>query len=428
MILSELSFNLMRALGIFSFMITALCIFGLVRLTSSKLGRLGAMIYSLCILISLSLCVYFGAAVDNAEHGGYIASYIYLFGKTPVWLFVILLAAAAAGAVAVTFAVSVKIKNSLTPTSLLEGLDGMPDGICYSDENGASVLINRRMQHIINTVFGPDFTGMEQLKNIDKEKLQDGCKAGRQGDGLFLMLSDGTVYDLRTDSVSYGKEKFDECIAYDVTEQYKKSLEMRRRNEHLAQVNGKIREYSKSMDKIIREKELLDAKIRIHDDMGRALLSLRSYLSRQERDREALTTLWRVTVSVLRCETVPDVSSDRMSALSDAAEAVGVKLYFDGEIPDNSAAEEISAAAVRECLTNTVKHADGSNLYIKTQTVNGCFIIKIKNDGRPPEKPIVETGGLRTLRKSVEQHGGEMNTEWKNGFVLTIKLYGGEGR
>jgi len=427
MILSDLSFDCMRVLGVCSFIVLSFCIFGLVRLIASRLERVFTLLYTLLILILLSVCVYFDAAVNSDKMIAPFLSYVSFYGRMPLWAFIVLLSLTAAGAAAVTAAIGVKIKRSLTLSSLLEGLDGMPDGICYSDGNGASVLLNRQMQNIINTAFGSDFTGPEQLKSIDETKLCDGCRAKRQGDSLFLILPDKTVWNMRAGAVSYGKERFDEYIAYDVTEQYGKSLEMQKRNEHLRTVNEQIRAYSREMDRIIRDKELLDAKIRIHDDVGRALLSLRAYLSRQERDREALTTLWRVTVSVLRSETVPDVSSDRMTALSEAAEAVGVKLHFDGEIPKNNAAEEISAAAVRECLTNTVKHADGNNLYIKTDFEDGYFTVKIKNDGRPPDKPILETGGLRTLRKSVLRYKGEMKTEWENGFELTIKMYIGQG-
>ncbi len=422
MTLSQLSFDSMRVLGVISFVLLSFCIFGLVRLAVSKLGRVFAVSYLLFILILLTSSFYFDAAVNSKNADGFLSAFSSLFGALPLWSFILLLSLTAAGAAAVTVVVGIRIKRSLTPASLLEGLDEMPDGICYSDESGASVLMNRKMQHIINAALGAEFTGTEQLKDISAEKLCPGCRTETKGDGTYLILPDETVWDMRTGSVRYGKERFDECIAYDVTEQYGKSLEMQKRNEHMRTVNEQIRAYSREMDAIIRDRELLDAKIRIHDDMGRALLSLRSYLGKQERDREALTTLWRVTVSVLRCETAPDVSADRMTALSDAAEAVGVRLHFDGEIPKGGVTEKIYAAAVRECLTNTVKHADGGNLYISSQSENGCFTVKIKNDGRPPSKPVVETGGLLTLRKSVVRAGGEMSTEWENGFELTIKL------
>ena len=301
---------------------------------------------------------------------------------------------------------------------LLSGLDRMSVGICFYNDNGRPVLINEKMK----TIMAAAFKEGVRPDNIRSSKLKDGCSAVSDGDRTFLILPDKTVWDIRRGKIKLGKKIYDECTCYEVTELYGKRLELQRRNAHLSAVNEKIREYSKNLDSMIREKELLDAKIKIHDDVGRALLSLRAYLDRQEKDRDQLVDLWHVTVSVLRRETAPDRSANRMEALRQAAEAVGVTLHFDGEIPDNAGASEITATAVRECLTNTVKHAGGENLYISTYDDGFEYMIKIKNDGKPPDKPIVETGGLRTLRKAVIRRGGSMETEWKNGFSLTIRL------
>ena len=305
---------------------------------------------------------------------------------------------------------------------LLQGLDLMPDGICfYLDDK--PVFINAKMKRIMNLAFTSGESDVSVFGRLREAELKDGCSTVKDGISTFLLLSDGSAWRIKTGKITVKNTVYDEYTAYDVTELYGKSLELKKRNEHIAKTNEKIRQYSNSMDSIIRDRELLDAKIRIHDDVGRALLSLRSYLYREDKDRDALVDLWRVTVSVLRRETFPDVSDDRMEALSDAARAVDVALHYDGEITDDPVIKDISVTAIRECLTNTVKHADGHNLYIKTRYKNGVYTVSIKNDGKQPDKPVVETGGLHTLRSAVERCGGKMTVLQKDGFELKILLY-----
>ena len=308
-------------------------------------------------------------------------------------------------------------------SSVQKGLDAMQNGVCISGDDGIPVLINAKMRDIADVAFvsRASFTG-----GLDEKDLKDGCRTAKNGKSVFLILPDGSAWNIKNRTFTEDGVRYNECTAYDVTELYGKSLELKRRNAHLSAVNEKICEYSKSLDTVIRDRELLDAKIRIHDDVGRALLSLRSYLNREDKDKVSLLKLWRTTVSMLRRETAPDTSGDRMEALSEAAKAVGVTLHRDGEIPDDPVIRDISAAAIRECLTNTVKHADGHNVYIKTSLSDEIYTIKIKNDGKKPDKPVEETGGLHTLRKSVERYGGNMTVAWENGFELTVTLGFGE--
>lgn len=307
-------------------------------------------------------------------------------------------------------------------SALIQGLDGMPDGICFCESDGTPVFMNEKMKELMTAAFTAGTDDTSVFEKTDAAGLKDGCRTVKSRDSVYLVLQNGSAWSIKTGKIRVKEKEYNEYIAYDVTELYGKSLELKRRNRHIAATNEKIRKYSKSMDAMIRERELLDAKIRIHDDVGRALLSLRSYLYREDKDRDSLVKLWQITVSVLRREKSSDQSDDRMEALTEAAAAVDVKLTLDGAVPDGAVIREISAAAIRECLTNTVKHAQGHNLYVKTSQSGGTYTIRIKNDGIPPKAPIEETGGLHTLRSSVERYGGKMRIKWKNGFELTVTL------
>ena len=316
-----------------------------------------------------------------------------------------------------------QIRFALTPASLQEGLDFMPDGISFSTQDGIPLLVNRKMQNISYAAFGTGVLDMRRLLQLlEAGETAVGCHVEYKENAVFLHLQDGSIWDIQYREIPIRNSQVQECIAYDITEQYQKNREMEKRNAHLAAVNKKMREYNQNLDSITREREILAAKVRIHDDVGRSLLALRAYLSHKNGDRKGLVDLWRFTVSALKGEAVSHDTADRMEVLAQAAEAVDVKLVFDGEIPKEQQLEEVVAAAIHECLTNTVKHADGSELAVHTMVENNTVMFELKNNGKPPEGTVEEKGGLRTLRTIVEQHGGRMEILSRPEFLLRIQL------
>ena len=110
--------------------------------------------------------------------------------------------------------------------------------------------------------------------------------------------------------------------------------------------------------------------------------------------------------------------------LKEAADAVGVKLILNGDIPRKL--RKLIAIAIHECLTNTVKHADGSELTVDITDEDGIVTVVFTNDGKPPEGEISESGGLKSLRSTVEQFRGEMEIASEPRFMLTIRVSGKE--
>lgn len=159
------------------------------------------------------------------------------------------------------------------------------------------------------------------------------------------------------------------------------------------------------------------------DDVGGCLLALRSYLTQKNSDRDQLVSLWNTTISVLKQETTyDDQSSSRMSALKEAARSVDVELIIHGDIPPDTDVEDIITTAIHECLTNTVKHADGTMLEVTIAESEGRLNIRLSNNGKTPDAPIVEKGGLKILRSMVEMHTGTMLIDVTPVFTLNINL------
>ena len=316
------------------------------------------------------------------------------------------------------------IIGRLTPQSLEDGLNSMPDGVAFVSSKGVPLLVNSTMQRLFRESMGSPYFDIRDFEySMQNQALIVGCSADIHGKGYYLHLSDGSVWDIQKSLMMIEGRKVWELLAYDVTERYRKSLELEERNVHLEEVNRSIRNYTREMNAIIREEEVLAAKIRIHDDVGRALLALKSYLIRGG-DREDLIEMWQFTAGLLSGENTPDDSADPIGALKEAADAVGVKLILNGDIPRKL--RKLIAIAIHECLTNTVKHADGSELTVDITDEDGMVTVVFTNDGKPPEGEISESGGLKSLRSTVEQFRGEMEIASEPRFMLTIRVSGKE--
>lgn len=427
MTIEALSFGGLSALGIMFFLLSGVSLMELVRTVNEKMKFSFSVVLIFVFVISAGIVLFLGTFCKHIDADVDYNNLQLLFLKSNVLVYIIVLMIIAGIEIYTWRWVSREIRKRLTPSSLQEGLDQLPDGLLLCTDEGVLLLVNRKMQDIMFNIFGENSYGRINANIINKDNLlQRGIKVIDNESGYMIILNDKTVwsikeFDMPADDntlVSGRRVGMKEILAYDVTELYEKRRELENRNEHLAKVNSQIREYSKKLDESIREQEMLTAKIRLHDDVGRCLLALRAYLSNDNGDRKKLVELWKTTVSILKMESERIETDNRMTILDKAAAAVGVSIIYDGDIPKEM--ENLCATAIHECLTNTVKHADGSKLFVTFRGDVKEFAFEITNDGKPPENEIKETGGLHNLRRILELEGLMMEIESMPRFVLRI--------
>ncbi len=367
---------------------------------------------------SSAISLYFARTITKSND---TAPICILILSLPIWVFAVIAAASLAASVVVYIRIRHVIKGELTPQSVCDGLDQLPDGVCYSMQDGFPRLVNDRMQQISNAAFGVGVLDAKKLREQQmKQELMPGCSVDERGGNTFLRLSDGSVWRMKKQTVTVDKRELDETIAYGVTQRYHDLIELEQRNKRLEEVNRQIREYDRSMDRIIREKEILAAKIRLHGNLGQCFLAIQEYLTGNEQNRDTVTKELINTVSLLRNNTVDEHTEDRLYALYEAAKAVGVEIRLQGEIPEEY--KETVEVAIHECLTNTVKHAGGHVLDVVIRNEENCVKVELTNDGKPPTGKINETGGLKNLRALVEGQGGEMTVLGDPVFRLVLSF------
>jgi hypothetical protein len=182
--------------------------------------------------------------------------------------------------------------------------------------------------------------------------------------------------------------------------------------------------YNKQADRIIVAQELLTARMTVHSEVGNVLLESRQYLRDPSSfdEEKLLQALKNTNTYLLREYEEDDTARDPLADALETAEVIGVDVTITGMIPAKDPFRLILAAAVSECASNTVKHANGDLLSVIIQYADAGILFILQSNGSAPLGPINETGGLLSLRSLVEKEHGTMVTAISPRFTVRILL------
>jgi two-component system sensor histidine kinase DesK len=111
-----------------------------------------------------------------------------------------------------------------------------------------------------------------------------------------------------------------------------------------------------------------------------------------------------------------------MELARNTLQAAGVSLACESPLPHLHAAEEtVLCLAVREAVTNIVRHAQATHCRIRfTTSGDGYYSLLITDDGAHPK--LQEGNGLRGMRERVQSLGGRLSITTDPGVTLLIEL------
>ncbi|MGN8631723.1 hypothetical protein ACTNEW_09135 [Blautia sp. HCP3S3_G3] len=316
-------------------------------------------------------------------------------------------------------------RNSITVSSIKESIDNLPTGLSFSAPNGRILLANHRMEVLCHAVTGMDFQDAEQFWNI----LCSGCVCNdaeriSEGNTPSIRLSDSTIWTFGKKMLTVEDHTVVQITAADTTDLYELSEELKENNRDLTEMNSRLRQYGENIDSFVRSREVLETKMRIHNEIGQALLASRSYLLHeaaplQEKD---ILKRWNYIVALLKQESVPQDFRRTWNYFVNAANSAGVKILLEGELPDNEEIVKLIVAAAAEALTNAVRHAGADELSMKLYESENKLEVTFTNNGRRPAGEITVGGGLEALRLRLEEAGGSMKISARPHFVLNVTL------
>ncbi len=315
-------------------------------------------------------------------------------------------------------------RDHLTADSVRETLDLLPEGICISAPDGTVLLSNLRMNAICRALTG---SGLSDANRFREQAEAEGKK---QDSETLVRLPDGETRRFSLQKITENGKEYSLLTAADVTEQYRITEELREKNEHLQDIQRRMKAVTELSGDMFVAREKADARAALHNQLGQVLLMGRYYLEHPDSTdgemvrmttREMNRFLLREAENLNETGDAP-AGTDLLQQTLSMIRGIGIRAEIDGKLPEEPARRTLLAVAVQECATNAVKHAEADRLTVHLEETENSLVIRITNNGKPPKEPVKESGGLLSLRRKAEEAGGEMTVESAPAFRLTIRI------
>ena len=303
-----------------------------------------------------------------------------------------------------------KSRRQLSPISVKESCDHLPSALCFAWENGLPCLKNLKMDELSHLLTGEALLNANDFwKTMELQPI--------------VTLENGQTWSFERVRLGMSGKTVYQITGTNITEEAQLQRELEEDNLRLKNMNRRLRQYGQDVQEATREKEILRAKTRVHDELGHALLQTRQFLSDTQGDAESVCAAWRQNVRLLLGKYADEQRFDAFAQLARAAQAIGVTIERRGVFPaEGTESAQLVETAAHECLTNLVRHAGGTRLEIIGEKVASGWRIHYLNDGSAPSGPIVEGSGLTALRARTEAAGCAMDIEYAPHFELTLTL------
>ncbi len=303
-----------------------------------------------------------------------------------------------------------KGRRQLSPISVKESCDHLPSALCFAWENGLPCLKNLKMDELSHQLTGEALLNADVFwKMVEPQPI--------------VTLENGQTWSFERVRLGMSGKTVYQITGTNITKEAQLKQELEKDNLRLKAMNRRLRQYGQDVQDATREKEILRAKTRVHDQIGHALLQTRQLLAGTQGDTESVCAAWRQNVRLLLGKYSDEQCVDTFEQLTRAANAIGVTIERRGVFPagDTDSTQLVETAA-HECLTNLVRHAGGTRLEIIGKKTASGWRFSYLNDGNTPTGPIVEGSGLAALRAQTEAAGGAMEVFHAPRFMLVLTL------
>jgi hypothetical protein len=267
--------------------------------------------------------------------------------------------------------------------------------------------------------------GCVKLENLWPEQNRAGEDGEADDATMFFSLPDGGIWRFHREELR-DYPQYIQLEASQISDLYRYSAELYQNNRRLSEQYFRQQNLLANIVEINHEKELLQAKMRIHDDLGRSILTTKQHLSNRtlEENISYLSDIWSNTIRRLsdftqwgeETEVSPEIELLR------AADMIGCRINYIGDRPIGRKTTLLFYALVREALTNAVMHAGANRLDVTIKPGARGYLVEISDNGTVPVLELAEGSGLSNLRSKLEREGATMAVKCDAGVVLIAEL------
>ncbi len=301
-----------------------------------------------------------------------------------------------------------------------ESFDNLPTGIILANLNGVILLANRVMYQLYDQLSGEVLRSAHAFWH-ELSLEHQGLKLIERGVHPVLQFKDGRIYQFSKGSVQLEHKTVLQIEAVDITQLHQLRLAHLEKNRKLRQLRNKMVESQNNLERVTREEEVIDAKLKIHNTMGMGLTAIRRYLTTGRGDIDRALSSWSRSLELL-VNSESFVKGDYFSSLQRAAHSIGIDLIIDGAWPRHHAVEKVIIAAGRECLINACLHGNAKRMHIAIVDLKTAYQVTFSNDGQLPDKEVKPGGGFMSIERSVSSVGGSFTFSELPQFTINLSL------
>ncbi|MCR5184787.1 MAG: hypothetical protein K6C32_01730, partial [Bacilli bacterium] len=279
-------------------------------------------------------------------------------------------------------------------------LDELNEGVIFSNAFHQIIYINKAMINLLSEL---DINSYEKINVIYKQLLY---KASRKISEHDIVIEINNVPYRFMISNDLGQ-----VTAFDVSKEESLLKQEELNKETLSKLNENLKEQLLNVDKIQKEKELLNVKGYIHDSLAQKLSILHMTLL-----MDKSSDLTEIKKLLLDLDISKDLKQDDLSYLKDLLNDIGVTLTIEGELPKDKSTASLFIKTIKECSTNAIRHGNAKNINV----IISDNALQISNDGFIPDK-VIFGNGLSSIKIEAEQLGYILIVSLENNVKINLK-------
>lgn len=311
-----------------------------------------------------------------------------------------------------------------------EAINNYPGGLCFAMPDGRPILANKTINQLCVSITGHTVLNMNEEWTSWKRCAVPNEQVfleGQPDDSIFICrIGIDGYWQFKKTCLEINNTDIFQYEATDVTKLYQYRSHLMENNIRVKELLERRKELLENIVRINLEKELLGAKMRIHDDFNRLLIITKNAFQ-QKPDHESAKNLfsaWENVITDFENATISQSQKEvsPQKELVQVADMIGCKVSFYGKQPSERNALLLLYAVIREALTNAVRHAGADLLSVFIEEDENEYHVRIENNGKVHPDSIQEGGGLGSLRKRLESEGASLDILCEDGVVLSIKI------
>ena len=298
--------------------------------------------------------------------------------------------------------------SHISPSAIKLYLDKIPCGVCCFLDNGRVLFSNICMNDLCLALTNTPL----QNGNVFKEAVKDG----------ILIVQDNVWRFVQRDIISSG-ETLHEIVASNITTEYAKTQALEKDKAALSKLNEELRNYYLSIDETVRREEILQAKINIHDEMNKLMLTTMAVEGDNEVELNNIFSLWEKNALLMCMEAERNEDTKYINRIEKLAEALKIKINWDKNVEKIKKENlDLFYLTFQEAIINAVKHAEAKTMNVTIKEEKNDIICSFINDGTLPFGNITFAGGLNNLSRIAKERDAKLDVIYNKQFTLNLTL------